>query len=191
VRPALFHPLSPDERDEARRKANAAPGEFVFLHVSDLAADKHADVILRAFARVLESHPTAKLIVKSRDDLYAAQQRLRDAFATLPLAEAHRVEARLVYFGQLFQYPKLARLNQVADAFLRAHDDPGESHQPSLEAAACGAPVLSRSNVDDLVQHMLARIHRPAREDAHARIVAERHGWTNSVRRLLDVMFPP
>lgn len=130
----------PDAEREALRRAMGIEG-FLFLCVGAVTANKGIDLLLKAFAAVLERHPDARLMIKGVDALYGSRGFIPHAAAGLSTAERERVLARLTYIGDTYSAGQLASLYQVADAYVSPYLAEG-FNLPVLEAAASGTLAI-------------------------------------------------
>ena len=60
-----------------------------------MTVNKGIAQLLKAFAVVLEMRPSARLVLKGSDRLYASSEQLKLAMMSLSSAEVHRVEQRM------------------------------------------------------------------------------------------------
>jgi glycosyltransferase involved in cell wall biosynthesis len=70
IDPNIYKPLTKSER-EALRKQLGWDG-FVFLNVGAGTPNKGIDLLLKAFAVVVESYPEARLVLKGEESVYAS-----------------------------------------------------------------------------------------------------------------------
>ncbi|HZI84435.1 MAG TPA: glycosyltransferase family 4 protein [Casimicrobiaceae bacterium] len=139
VEPRLFHP---DEAARvAMRQALGIQDRFVFLHIGGMTGNKGIDVLLRGFARTLETAPDATLVLKGFDDLYASDGLLRHALDALPASDRAAVTDRMLYFGDRRPARWMADLLRAADCYVAPYLAEG-FNLPVLEAAACGLPLI-------------------------------------------------
>ncbi len=139
VDPDIFKPLAEDEKTLLRKQLGI--NGFVFLSVGALNGAKRTDLVLKAFAKVLEKYPDSRLILKGLDNIHKSKDWLYMARGFLTDAEANRAFARLTYVGDSLPFTEIAKLYQVADAYLAPYSAEGFC-LPVLEAAACGLPVI-------------------------------------------------
>jgi glycosyltransferase involved in cell wall biosynthesis len=130
-----------DARRDAMRKELGIDDRFAFLNVGGMTGNKGIDVLLRAFARTLETTPDATLVLKGVDDLYASAELLRRTLATLPPADREIVAGRVIYLGERKPVQWMANLMRAADCYVAPYLAEG-FNLPVLEAAACGAPII-------------------------------------------------
>jgi glycosyltransferase involved in cell wall biosynthesis len=136
---SIYKPIAEAERTALRRKFGF--DGFVFLHIGGMSGNKGIHLLLKAFAAVAESHPSAKLVLKGLNSLYSSETLLIDSLEKLTPSEAKRVLQRLTYIGQPMSFCEMAQLYQAADAYLSPYLAEG-FNMPVLEAAACGLPVI-------------------------------------------------
>jgi glycosyltransferase involved in cell wall biosynthesis len=139
VDPRVLHP---DEarRIEARRKLGV-DSCFVFMSVGAMSENKGIDLLLRAFARVADSHADARLVLKGADDLYVSRNSVQRALEALSTADREAAASRIVYFGDRRSARDMADLLRAADVYVSPYLAEG-FNLPVLEAAACGVPVI-------------------------------------------------
>jgi glycosyltransferase involved in cell wall biosynthesis len=142
IDPMIYKPLQAEERTLLRKQLGV--NGFVFLSIGAMTGSKRIDLVLRAFAKVLEKHPEAKLILKGLDTMYNSKQFVTLARTFLTESEAQRVFARLTYVGDSLPFSEVAKLFQIADAYLSPYASEGFC-LPVLEASACGLPVICTS----------------------------------------------
>jgi len=154
---ATFQPR-PQFRPAAREALGAAEHEFVFLSVGAMTGNKGIDLLLRAFAEVLQRHPAALLVLKGLDSVYDSKMFLAKSLGSLDASGRERVLARTRYFGGALSFREMAVLYQAADAYVSPYRAEG-FNIPVLEAAACGLPVICTAGgaTDDFVDHSFAR----------------------------------
>ncbi len=126
-------------REEARKRFNLSG--FAFLSVGAMITNKGMDVLLKAFATVLERYPDSHLILKGNDGLYPSADFLSRAFQTLPPGAQERVMARMIYMGGTVSMTEMATLYRSADAYVSPYRAEG-FNMPVLEAACCGVPII-------------------------------------------------
>ena len=102
---------------------------------------KGIDLLLKAFAAVLERHPDARLILKGSDPLYNSKDIIGGYLNALSVAERERVLSNLVYIGNHASMDDMTLLYQAADAYVSPYRAEG-FNMPVLEAMACGVPVI-------------------------------------------------
>lgn len=138
-----FRPASEQQRAELRHRLGWDDC-FVFLHVGGMSGNKGVDLILAAFAEVLNHHPNALLVLKGVDELYSSRSLFSRLVASLRSAWQDRVARRIVYIGRSLAHCEVAELYQAADAYVSPYLAEG-FNLPVLEAAACGLPVICTS----------------------------------------------
>lgn len=168
----VLRPLPAEERAELR--AQLKLDGFVFLSVGAMTRNKGLPVLFKAFARMLERHPDARLVLKGVDDIFASLALLPEWIKGLPPGAWQRILPRLSCYGSTFSHRDMAKLYQAADAFVTPYLAEGFS-LTTLEAAACGLPVVCTAGgpTDDFTRPDFAlRIRSELR--AHERVA---HGW--------------
>jgi glycosyltransferase involved in cell wall biosynthesis len=149
----LYKPLPEDERNALRQQLGIADN-FVFLNIGILSDNKGIRPLLKAFAKVVDKYPQARLILKGAGNLFESTKFLTAAAtAVLTEAETAKVESRLAYINQNLSIPEIIRLYQAADIYLSPYLAEG-FNMPVLEAAACGLPVICTQGgpTDDFTQ---------------------------------------
>ncbi|PZO42670.1 MAG: glycosyl transferase group 1 [Pseudanabaena frigida] len=139
IDPTIYKPLSEEERILLRKQLGI--DGFIFLSVGAMNGAKRADLVLKSFARVLEKYPDARLILKGLDNIHKSRDWLNMARGFLTDAEASRAFSRLTYVGDSLPFHEVAKLYQIADAYIAPYSAEGFC-LPVLEAAACGLPVI-------------------------------------------------
>ena len=132
-----FVPLSPVQRDEARRRFGLDSDGDIVLGVSRLVPRKGFDTLIRAVASLAPSRPKLSLVIGStgRDE-----QRLRDL--------ARETGAPVVFLGRV-AHDDLPLLYGCADVFaMMCRNRWGGLEQEGfgivfVEAAACGVPQIA------------------------------------------------
>ena len=152
-----FHPM-PDIRSQVRKKFSFSADEFVFLSVGAMTGNKGIDLLLQAFSEVSRKAPHVRLVLKGLDSLYQSDVFLFKNMQTLSAPDQERVRARTTYLGGSFSNEEMARLYQLADAYVSPYRAEG-FNIPVLEAAACGIPVICTRGgpTDDFLTDELAR----------------------------------
>jgi glycosyltransferase involved in cell wall biosynthesis len=139
IDPLLFQP---DEASRHRtREALGVHDAFVYLSVGAMTWNKGLDVLLAAFAHVVESEPDVRLVLKGTDALYPSRELVREVLGDLSAGVREAVIARLIYEGRTFSAPAMAGLLRAADCYVSPYRAEG-FNMPVLEAMACGVPVL-------------------------------------------------
>jgi glycosyltransferase involved in cell wall biosynthesis len=149
----LYKPLPEDERNALRQQLGITDN-FVFLNIGILSDNKGIRPLLKAFARIVEKYPQARLILKGAGNLFESTKFLTAAAkAVLTEAETAKVESRLAYINKNLSIPEIIRLYQAADIYLSPYLAEG-FNMPVLEAAACGLPVICTQGgpTDDFTQ---------------------------------------
>ncbi len=152
-----YRPLDAQARAAARARLGWQD-DFVFLNVGAMTENKGVPQLLRAFARVRQRVPAARLVLKGSDAVFDSRRFLREALLnSLGDAERESVAARVNYYGQPLGCETMARLYQGADAYVSPYLAEG-FNLPVLEAIACGLPVLCTAGgpTDDFVEASFA-----------------------------------
>ncbi|MCE9618772.1 MAG: glycosyltransferase [Planctomycetes bacterium] len=136
---SIFHPIDPDRR--AAMRAERGLEGFVFLTLGAMNATKRMDALLKAFAVVVRKHPHARLVLKGLGELYASQEMLKSQAASLTEAEVALIHSRMHYIESTLTFADMARLYQMADAYVSPYSAEG-FNLPVLEAIASGLPVI-------------------------------------------------
>jgi len=141
IDPNIYKPL-PDQERELLRNQFGLKDNFVFLSVSALTHNKRIDLLMKAFAKVVAKYPNARLVLKGLDSIYTSQEALIKIIKKyLNEKETELVLERLTYIGLPLPFSEVAKLYQMADAYISPYGAEG-FNLPVLEAAACGLPVI-------------------------------------------------
>jgi len=152
-----FCPM-PAIRDDVRGKLSFSKDQFVFLSIGSMTGNKGIDLLLRAFSVVCQKFPNARLVLKGLDTLYRSNDFLFKNMQILSDIEKDRIRDRITYLGGSFPNADMAKLYQVADAYVSPYRAEG-FNIPVLEAAACGIPIVCTRGgpTDDFVTDAFAR----------------------------------
>ncbi len=128
-REIAFAPLGVDRALFQPRRA--PPSQVVLLSVASLEPVKDQARLLRAFKRVSDSAPDARLVVAGRGQLADELRALSDQLG---------VSARVTFTGEI-PHERLPDLYRTAAVFVQSsrHEAQGMA---ALEAAACGVPLI-------------------------------------------------
>jgi len=170
IDPAVLHP---DEASRTSiREQLGLQDHCVFLSVGAMTWNKGLDVLLSAFARVVETHPDARLVLKGSDGLYPSKDLVREILNDLAAGSRQAVAERLIYDGRTLSAQGMARLFHAADCYVSPYRAEG-FNMPVLEAMACGVAVLCTAGgpTDEFTTPAFARpIHsRPLRKRISAK----------------------
>ena len=166
---SIFVPLHGDDEDamaahEAiRARYNAAsPGSKLLLAVGRLAARKGYSSLLRAFALVHASAPSARLVIVGRGHL---RSRLRRLARSLGVGDS-------VYFESGMPFEELAKLFRSADLVVYPSYYEGQGLIP-LEAMASGTPVVTVDHgpLPEMVDDSVGRLFRMGNEESMANAI--------------------
>ena len=148
----------PDAESRAVARRELRLDGFVFLTVGAMTPNKGMDVLLRAFARVVQKKPGVRLVLKGADDLYNSRALLQSCLPNIPAADRNAIADRLIYLGNTFSMQRMAALYRAADAYVSPYRAEG-FNMPVLEAAASGLPVICTAggSTDDFVVDAFAR----------------------------------
>lgn len=152
---AVYKPLSPAERADARRafgllskdaaEPPSGPGAndepFTFLSIGAMTGNKNVPGLLAAFSIIAESRPNVRLVLKGNDALYPSDRFFREAVGSMPPQVQRLLMSRVRYIGREMSGAEMARLIACADAYVAPYKAEGFC-MPVLEAAACGTPVI-------------------------------------------------
>jgi glycosyltransferase involved in cell wall biosynthesis len=136
---SIFHPLAPSERTALRGQRGW--NGFVFLTLGAMSGNKGIDVLLKAFAVVAQKHPHVRLLMKGLSAIHASREFLAAQMASLTSTELSLIQPRTMYSEQTLNFADMARLYQMADAYVSPYSTEGFS-MPVLEAVASGLPVI-------------------------------------------------
>jgi glycosyltransferase involved in cell wall biosynthesis len=103
--------------------------------------NKGLDLLLSAFARVVQARPEARLLLKGADALYPSRAMVSEVLGELSALDRSAVQERLIYEGRTFSAKVMADLLRAADCYVSPYRAEG-FNMPVLEAMACGVPVL-------------------------------------------------
>lgn len=173
IEPLIYKPLAEEER-VLLRKQFGIDDEFVFLSIGCMSTNKGIYLLLKAFAKVSEKYPNARLLLKGTDTLYKSKDFLTKAtkiiLSETPVTNTNFLE-RVTYIGMPLTFSKLAELYQIADTYVSPYAAEG-FNLPVLEAAACGLPVICTNggSTDDFTNsdfalHIDSQIFKPDWDD--------------------------
>lgn len=185
VDPAIYKPADNAARARLREMNNVAE-KTVFLHVGGMTFNKNIGALVRAFAALLKTHPTAHLIMKGTDSIYASHGSLDYELAMLGAASEAEVRRHMTYIGADLTTPQMADLYQAADVYLAPYRAEG-FNLPVLEAAACGCTIVtSKGGPTDDFCHADFTLVVPARLAVDQKL--KRHTLEVDERQLLQQM---
>jgi glycosyltransferase involved in cell wall biosynthesis len=139
IDPNIYKPLTKLEREDLRKQLGW--DGFVFLNIGAGTPNKGMDLLLKAFAVVVESYPEARLVLKGEESVYESDSLIAKNIDELTFDEAEKVLPRMAYIGETLSFEKMAQLYQAADAYVTLYLAEG-FNMPALEAIACGLPVI-------------------------------------------------
>jgi len=139
VEPSIFGP--DDAARRAMRRALGAEDSFLFASAGAMTWNKGLDLLLAAFARVAESEPRARFLLKGADALYPSRELVSEVLADLPARARAAVTSRLIYEGRTVSAKIMADLLRAADCYVSPYRAEG-FNMPVLEAMACGVPIV-------------------------------------------------
>jgi glycosyltransferase involved in cell wall biosynthesis len=155
VDPRYFHPLSVEERGEARRKFGIPKDAFAFLNAGAMTGNKGIELLVAAFAQVRRRRHFAVLLLKDQCNLYniAAYDRLVTMRQQWPGIVDESVLSGIGTIGKNLSLADLRLLYGACDAYVSPYRGEGFNLTP-LEAAACGTPIAVTSGgaTDDYAQ---------------------------------------
>jgi len=140
VDPQIYYPVESKKRSKLRNDLGWDES-FIFLNISSMLVCKGIDILLKAFAQVVENYPQTKLVLKGLDSLYYSQNILEDILENLTFGELENILPRLSYIGDSLSFVEIAQLYQGADVYVSPYLSEG-FNMPVLEALACGLPVI-------------------------------------------------
>lgn len=139
IDPAVMHP---DEQDRTvARSALGLQEHFVFMAVGAMTWNKGLDILLEGFARVAETEPEVRLVLKGVDALYPSKNFVREVLDGLAASAREAVASRLIYEGRTLSMRGIAHLLRGADCYVSPYRAEG-FNLPVLEAMGCGVPIL-------------------------------------------------
>ena len=164
VDPTVFRPDAAARK--TMRETLGVQDAFVYLSVGAMTWNKGLDVLLAAFARVAETEPQARLLLKGADALYPSREFVQELLDDLPAKARETVASRLIYKGETYSARMMADLLRAADACVSPYRAEG-FNMPVLEAAGCGVPLICTAGgaTDEFTDESFARRIRssPAR----------------------------
>lgn len=193
--PARFIDVPADGVQRAEAKLGLAPEDRVLLHVGRLRPVKRQGDLLRALPRILEAHPTARLVIAGEGPARGELQRLAAGLALgdRVLLPGHREDIpALLARAELFLFPSAleGHPGAVVEAMMAARpvvasDIP--AHRETLEHGVTGLLVppadpetLAEAVIELLrdrqaARHLGREARRVARERFDIHAVARRH----------------
>lgn len=131
-----------DEQNRMATRQRLGVGtDFLYVSAGAMTWNKGLDLLLAAFARVLERQPTARLLLKGVDALYPSKSYVAEVLNSLPAAARNAIADRLIYIGGTFSTARMADLLRAGDCYVSPYRAEG-FNMPVLEAAACGVAVI-------------------------------------------------
>ncbi len=172
IDPKIFRPAPAEERSRLRERRQWSES-FVFLTVGAMTDNKNVPMLLRAFAKILQRFPHARLVLKGIDSLYTSNKFCEDAVRNLRPSELKMVLPRTMYMGTPISFLEMAHLYQAADAYVSPYMAEG-FNMPVLEAMACGLPPICTAGgaTDDFTRPDFA-LHI----DSERKTLADRPGF--------------
>lgn len=126
---ALFHPTTAEQRNALKRRLGFS--DATILYAGRLAIEKKIDILVRAFARVVQQIPAAMLVLAGHGTARDRVERL-----ARELGIAHRTK----FLGTLDK-EDLADAYRAADVFAIASTSETQS-MVLLQAMSCGLPAV-------------------------------------------------
>jgi glycosyltransferase involved in cell wall biosynthesis len=126
----------------AMRERLGIGDDFLFMSVGAMTWNKGPDLLLAAFSQVLETVPSARLLLKGTDALYASKDSIAAAMYDLPVRARESIARRLIYVGGTLPAAKMADLLRAADCYVSPYRAEG-FNMPVLEANACGVFTIA------------------------------------------------
>ena len=138
----IYRPLPSPERKELRQQMGL-DRSFVFFNNGLLCCDSQGiGILLKAFAAITQRYPESRLLLKGRDAIFGSRDSVVEAGKQLlSETELARIQSRIIYIGKSLSFSEMARLYQVADAYISPYLAEG-FNLPVLEAIASGLPVI-------------------------------------------------
>ena len=162
---ALFRPMQPLERRQARALLGVEEDETLFVNVGVAMWNKGLDLLVRAFAQVRRLRPRARLLLKDHQHLYqmGVDRTLAELGRRHPGLLDEQVLAGISVVSTSLDIPQMRGLYAVADAYVSPYRAEG-FNMPVMEAMACGTPVIVTGGgpTDDFCPEALA-LKLPAR----------------------------
>lgn len=138
---AQFHPPTQEQRVRSRVALGMNPEEYVFLNVGSLSPNKGSSLLIKAFLRVLEQEPRARLLIKFNGALYSPKPFLEQLAKDYTPQQQAKLAAKVTLLGEQHSLTQMASLFHAADAYVSPYLAEA-FNLPCLEACACGLPVL-------------------------------------------------
>jgi len=139
IDPAV-HRIDPVLRLGMRQRLGVGE-DFLFMSVGAMTWNKGLDLLLTAFGRILETHPTSRLLLKGADALYPSKTYVAEVMNDLPAQTREAIARRLIYVGGILPAAKMGELLRAADCYVSPYRAEG-FNMPVLEAAACGVASI-------------------------------------------------
>jgi L-malate glycosyltransferase len=136
--------FSPDRRDPTVREELGFPADsLLVLSLRNFRPDTHLDLVVRAFARVQEREPRARLLLAARAG--PTREAVEELIASLGLGDVIRI--------RFVAHPDLPRFVASADVLVSATES-DSTPASLLEAMASGLPVVCgiAPSIDEWVQ---------------------------------------
>lgn len=158
VDPAIFHPVTAQERAAMRARLGLEDGDFVLLNVSAMTMNKGVDTLVLAFGKLHHLRPRARLLLKDQSGLYTV--RADELLGRIRAGVGPQLDPALAAirtFTDNFTLAEMRLLYGAADAYASPYRGEG-FNLPPLEAAACGLPVIVTAGgaTDDYAQSHFA-----------------------------------
>ena len=148
----IFKPINKEKKNEIRKKLNIDNDNFVFLNVSAMTWNKGIDKLIVAFSEIKKKYSFAKLILKDQSNLYkiTAKKLISKIKKKFPHLLTDKVLSDIIFISKNLTIKELSELYGSCDAYVSPYRAEG-FNMPSLEAAACGIPVIltSGGSTDD------------------------------------------
>ena len=162
----IFHPPTPQAREETRGRYRIGPERFVFLNIGGMGFNKGIDLLLVAFAEVRRRHPHVLLLLKDQRSLYPwnAGAAFQETKAAWPGKLDDLTRDHLSVIGTDLDLAGLAALYGACDAYVSPYRAEG-FNIPPLEAASCGLPIaVTAGGATDDYAHDSFALRLPSRD---------------------------
>jgi len=148
----IFKPTNKKKKNQIRKKLNIGNDHFVFLNVGAMTWNKGIDNLVVAFSVIKKKYSYVRLILKDQSNLYkiTAKKLIFDVKKKFPQLLTDEVLSSIILISKNLTLKELSELYGSCDAYASPYRAEG-FNMPSLEAAACGIPVIltSGGSTDD------------------------------------------
>jgi len=125
------------QKGEFRKKYGINENDFLMLFVGRIHYLKGIDTIIKALPGIKKKIRNVKLVIVGRDDGYLSQIRI--------LTKAKDLERSVIFAGPVYEKERIS-IYRDTNIFIITPRFPEETSLASLEAAACGIPIIVNQN---------------------------------------------